>query len=127
MSTLVDLLRGISELLLGPAYVILNRHDDQSHDRLAQFLEALVGKYADEGVQRTVDPMSLMLQGSSLTARTIDEDSPNSWSTKSATSTIDRVVEPLGWAFRIEGGAARDVERLTQILDAELNELRSDN
>lgn len=122
MSAFFDVLRGISELLLGPAHFMLNRRDHPSRDGLAEFLEALVGKYADEGVHLTADPLILMLQDSSLTARTLDYDSSSVTSPSPAPSDVERVVHRLGWAFKIQRGASGDVERLTQILDTELRD-----
>ncbi|MEX1263197.1 MAG: hypothetical protein WEE66_04555 [Actinomycetota bacterium] len=124
MNALVDMLSAISNLLLTPAYYLLGRQDDHaSRESLAEFLDALVRKYATEGVRHAADPMVVMFQDSSLTGRTIEDASSERHKPRPSTSAVERVEPRLGWAFTIEPGGSRgDVERLAQILDSELRD-----
>lgn len=125
MSSLAELLSTISELLWAPAEYLLHRPPEPDpHQWLAEFLHDLVGRFADEGVRRTADPLVIMLQDSSLTGRIVEDISSKGKGSNPATGSIERIATDPGWAFTIESGSRTTIERLTQILDAELEDMR---
>jgi len=121
VSLLLDALRAISELLLGPAeYALGRQHDAEPHAELDAFLDLIVGKYANEGVRRTSDALILMLRDSCLAARHTTDPVSKCDEFDSPYHSVERVAPRLGWAFTIGGGTPTDVKRLTEILDTEL-------
>ncbi len=124
MSSLADVLSTISDLLWAPADYLLHRPPKPDpREWLADFLDDVATRFADEGVRRTTDPTVIMLDDSSLTGRMVDDIPSQDETQGSATGGVERIASGPGWAFTIESGSWTTVERLTQILDAELEEM----
>ena len=125
MSSLAEILGAISELLLGPAeYLARRQPDPDPREMLVGFLDDLVIRHAGEGLRHASNPLVIMLQDSSLTARIVDDASSIGMKAKAASADVERIATGPGWAFVIESGSRTTIERLTQILDAELEDLR---